>query len=470
MTTLTVDPSSSLPAYRQVAEHIKQEIVVGNLTVGDRLPPVRELAQRVGISRLTVHRAYLSLVDQKVLEARQGSGTFVAPQQVREVTMGVLRQFTDQGPLIRFEETARRGQIRSFATHVPDPKLVDLRDFFADQIALAQEDYWNLYAPEPGGESQLRAISAKWFGLFHPDAQAENIYINNGFTSYRNFLAIHTRPGETVLTQDPSHLMANEFYRRVNRIPYAIDPGNFQPKDLEDIIVKQKIKAAIINPYFGTGTGEYWKPELMTKFIDLTAKYNIPVFYSLTRALTGFGNLEALPFPTNTKNWWFELQWRTITTASINITTTLVPPQYINILRTDYRDEPIPKIQQLAFARYLKRGMKEHLKRTNTIYAERASALYKILRSNLNPDIQINRPRGGHGMIVRLPKAIDSNWLFHRSIDEGVAVMPGEFMCHNAENYNMVRLSYGLLETYEIERAAPIASRVINAALDRPSQ
>lgn len=52
---------------------IKQE----ELAAGDRLPPERELSQRLGISRPLLRAALGSLISMGVLQSRQGSGTFL---------------------------------------------------------------------------------------------------------------------------------------------------------------------------------------------------------------------------------------------------------------------------------------------------------------------------------------------------------------------------------------------------------
>jgi len=43
----------------QVARHIEQQIALGRLSPGDRLPSERELAAQLGLSRNTVTAAYL---------------------------------------------------------------------------------------------------------------------------------------------------------------------------------------------------------------------------------------------------------------------------------------------------------------------------------------------------------------------------------------------------------------------------
>jgi GntR family transcriptional regulator/MocR family aminotransferase len=60
--------------YRQLGHAILE----GRLRAGERLPPSRELARRLSVSRNTVTLAYEQLADEGYLNARVGVGTFVS--------------------------------------------------------------------------------------------------------------------------------------------------------------------------------------------------------------------------------------------------------------------------------------------------------------------------------------------------------------------------------------------------------
>jgi GntR family transcriptional regulator, transcriptional repressor for pyruvate dehydrogenase complex len=61
----------------QVFEQLKDLIFRGHLKPGERLMTERELAQNLGVSRPTVREAINKLVAMRLLEHRQGQGTFV---------------------------------------------------------------------------------------------------------------------------------------------------------------------------------------------------------------------------------------------------------------------------------------------------------------------------------------------------------------------------------------------------------
>lgn len=74
-------------AYQKVIDHIKNEIWQGTLKRGERLPPERELAESLGVSRNSVREAIRTLTLLGFVSSTQGAGNFVTcdiEQNLRE--------------------------------------------------------------------------------------------------------------------------------------------------------------------------------------------------------------------------------------------------------------------------------------------------------------------------------------------------------------------------------------------------
>ena len=78
---IRIDPKSGVPFYRQIIEQVKFAIARSDLSPGDRLPTVRQLAVDLSVNPNTVIRAYRELEIEGVLETQQGSGTFVGHRE-----------------------------------------------------------------------------------------------------------------------------------------------------------------------------------------------------------------------------------------------------------------------------------------------------------------------------------------------------------------------------------------------------
>lgn len=71
-----VDSANNKPAYLQLYEMLKQDIVTGVFTYGCKMPSKRTLAEETGVSIITVQHAYEILCEEGYLEGRQRSGYF----------------------------------------------------------------------------------------------------------------------------------------------------------------------------------------------------------------------------------------------------------------------------------------------------------------------------------------------------------------------------------------------------------
>jgi GntR family transcriptional regulator len=72
-----LDRHSAVPVYRQLVDQVRRAIRLGILRPGDQLPSVRDVVGQVAINPNTVHRAYLELEHQGLIEGEAGRGTFV---------------------------------------------------------------------------------------------------------------------------------------------------------------------------------------------------------------------------------------------------------------------------------------------------------------------------------------------------------------------------------------------------------
>ncbi len=64
-------------AYEIVIDHVKAEILNGNLKVGEKLPPEREMAEKMNVGRNTIREAMRSLSLLGFISSAQGAGNYV---------------------------------------------------------------------------------------------------------------------------------------------------------------------------------------------------------------------------------------------------------------------------------------------------------------------------------------------------------------------------------------------------------
>lgn len=121
------DPSAALlrpvwplNAFENTVERLLQTIRLGVLAPGQSLPPERELAARLGVSRDTVREAIKSLSDAGYLVSRRGryGGTFLAEELPTPRTDDVELRRADIDDALRLREILEVGR-RAWPPNAP---------------------------------------------------------------------------------------------------------------------------------------------------------------------------------------------------------------------------------------------------------------------------------------------------------------------------------------------------------------
>ena len=134
-------------AFEETVQRLLATIRLGLLTPGDRLPPERELALRLGVSRDTVREAIKSLSEAGYLLARRGryGGTFLADRLPLETGEQRIVSRDDIDDLLRLREILEVGAARMAASRELDAAECDeLWSRVADVCSAPATDYRRL--------------------------------------------------------------------------------------------------------------------------------------------------------------------------------------------------------------------------------------------------------------------------------------------------------------------------------------
>jgi GntR family transcriptional regulator/MocR family aminotransferase len=220
----------------EIYQQLRQAILDGLLRPGDRLPPGRELARRLSVSRTTVTVAYDGLAAEGFLTARVGAGTFVREQVAlaqrrggRSSASGVLQArpvWDTIHPSTAFVRPARF----DFRTGLPDASLFPLqiwRRLIARQLQ-PRAIGGGAYA-HPAGDPDLRSAIARHIGIARGvEATADDVTVTNGTQQAIDILArVLLAPGDRVAVEDPGYapprLLLQSLGARVVGVPVDRD-------------------------------------------------------------------------------------------------------------------------------------------------------------------------------------------------------------------------------------------------------
>jgi GntR family transcriptional regulator len=82
---IQLDFRANMPIYLQIVEQIENLLLTGDLTPGDQLPPIRQLASELDVNFNTVARSYRLLDESGLISTQHGRGTFILDRPAEEV-------------------------------------------------------------------------------------------------------------------------------------------------------------------------------------------------------------------------------------------------------------------------------------------------------------------------------------------------------------------------------------------------
>ncbi len=124
----------------EIVRQLENLIVNNELSVGDALPPERDLAAQLGVSRNILREAISTMVQKGLLEVRQGSGTYVASPSIELLrdSLSFFVRFTDSGLFDLLEARfALEIQIAELAARRSTPEDVALIAACLDELERA---------------------------------------------------------------------------------------------------------------------------------------------------------------------------------------------------------------------------------------------------------------------------------------------------------------------------------------------
>jgi len=179
----TLTPATG-PKYKAVADRIRNAIQSGDLSAGDKLPPVRELAYQLEITPGTVARAYTVLTDEGVLEAEVGRGTFVAerPDLTEDIETKAEPELGLEIDVAPHNSEGGDGyHVNLFSPHLPHVGQARiLRELLAE---IAQDPPSGLmHYPSREGARPAREAAARWLshGAVGRVRENEVVFANGG--------------------------------------------------------------------------------------------------------------------------------------------------------------------------------------------------------------------------------------------------------------------------------------------------
>ena len=185
----SISPITHAPVYELVVEQLRRAIHMGTYAPGDKLPPERELAQRLEVSRASVREAVRVLEGEGYVETRRGAtgGVIVLDRAKLEEKIGpyVRALLPQMEEIFEFRKAVECAAARLAAERRTDEHLVNLEaalkvleDGLETRRFRAADSQFHLGLAEAAGNSWMRdAIERARAALWMPvDPHVEHVF------------------------------------------------------------------------------------------------------------------------------------------------------------------------------------------------------------------------------------------------------------------------------------------------------
>nr|WP_308197947.1 PLP-dependent aminotransferase family protein [Saccharopolyspora soli] len=416
----------------QIYRQIKAAVLDGRLRTGEALPPTRELARRLSVSRNTVSAAYDRLTAEGFVAGRTGSGTYVLPGGFDRPAQAADAQ------RIRPAKTWERIRVPQMDPSIPDfdfrPGIPDVRLFpYAAWRRLLAHWFRTssvgspMYA-DPAGHAGLRRALARHVGVSRAvRASADDVLVTSGAQQAFDLIGrVLIEPGTCVAVEDPGYPPPRQLFRALGAKVVGV------PVDAEGILVDRipgNARIVYVTPSHQFPLGMPMSLPRRTALLEWAERVGAVVveddydsefrfsgrpiepLQSLDRAgrVIYVGSMSKVLLPTLRVG--FLIAPRSLHTA-------LRAAKYVVDLHTSL---PL----QAALAAFIEEGLlARHIRRARNDYAARYARISSMLQQDFADLLEPVAVTAGLHLAAMLPPDADDESICERAGANGVGILP----------------------------------------------
>jgi DNA-binding transcriptional MocR family regulator len=421
------------PLYRLLAARLGRLADTAELPSGLRLPPERELASALSVSRNTVALAYQVLRDDGMADSRQGSGTQIVAHQTTPAAVHRANGFY--------------ARLLGSATVEADLTLASVD--CAPQVAAALDDPGSVLSAAarravtsgpgyyPYGLPDLRAAIADLLSTHGLPSRAEEVIVTTGAQQALDLLArCELVPGQAAIAEDPTFPGMLDALHRSGARPVGVPPGDVGR--LERAIAAHRPALAYLIPSYQNPVGRSMPLADRQRVAALARAHpDVVVIDDMVLADLGLDG-QALPplaalapglpnvvtVGSFSKSYWGGLRTGWIRANEGTIARLAAAKAATDLGSTAY--------QQAIVAALVAGSNDEILAWRASWLRPRYEAITAALAAHL-PSWQWTPPEGGLTIWARLPDGTDGSAFTQAALRRGVAVVPGRLLSATAD-------------------------------------
>lgn len=362
--------------------------------------------------------------------------------------------------------------IISFAGGFPAPELFP-SELLRDITNKVLKSYPNIalqYGASEGYTKLRELIAKQRMTNVNINCSFENIIITNGSQQGLDFAGrLFINKGDKIIVEKPTYLGALTAFKAYEPefLEVDLDKDGMNMDCLESLLLKNKdIKFIYTIPDFQNPSGITMSIEKRQTLCKLAKKYNVPVIEDNPyNELIFKGN----PLPsiksfdedgyviylgTFSKTFCPGLRIGWMCAEEHIIDKLLICKQGADLQSSTFN-------QIIAYEFLSTYNLDDHIVNIRKVYSDRKNSMIKNIQNYFPNTIEYTDPLGGLFTFITLPKEITSNAFLNKSLQKGVAFVPGDSSFALGKDHNHIRLNYSYMTKEKSEEGIKILGSLL---------
>jgi DNA-binding transcriptional MocR family regulator len=461
--------------YEHLASQLKDHIRQGVYPPGERVPSVRRLSERQGVSPATVIAAYRLLESHGWLEARPQSGFFA--RHPESAPPPALTSEANGGPTavnvtelaVRLSRNTQRPELVSFGAAVPHADFLPLKPLRAslNRSLRSAGDAGSHYSFPPG-ERLLRQRIARRAAdhgcRFGPD----DIVVTDGCQEALNLaLRAVAKAGDIIAIETPAFFGTLQAIESLGMQALEIPSDPVSGLSLEALslaLERWPVRAAVSVANFSNPTGSLMPDGHKSKLVRLLSTRGIPLIEDDIYGDLAHGRDRPRAAKAYDSDGWV--------LHCSSFSKTVAPGYRVGWMAPGRWRKQVEHLKyvgtmanatlpQLAIADYLADSRYErHLTRVRRAYADNLARMQAAIARFFPAGTRASQPVGGFLVWVELPNGCDTMGLYEKALAAGISFTPGRLFSPQDKYRNCLRLAAALPWDARVEAALATLGRL----------
>lgn len=466
---LALDRQEGHYLYQQVIDLIKENIDTGTLRPGDRLPSLRKMSERIGVSVPTVRQAYIELERQRQVESRPQSGFYVRNVAANDIvlpgasTRGAPVCLSCRPLMDRVYDGLNDPQLVPIGIANPSmckPAAKGLHRAMKRVMARAEERSLS-YASTIGEPLLRRQIAYHYLDTTGAQIDPDSICITNGGQEAM-LLALRAiaSPGDVIAVETPTYHGMLELIDSLGMLAIEIETCPEEGVvigELDRALSEHDVAACLFSTTLSNPLGVTMPDDDRRRLVKILEKHDVALIEDDVYGELRFDGYRPPPAQ------FLGSKARIITCGSFS--KTVAPGYRIGWIAAGTDIDRIAHLkrafscssgllQQMTLADFMGNGdYNRHLKNLRPMLQRNMERMSSFVAEHFPSCTRTSRPVGASVLWLELPSSIDAVELFDSAIDAGISIAPGNIFSPCDRYSNFVRLSYGHPWSARVENA-----------------